>query len=284
MNLINKQVSHTQFGKGSVTDLSDSRIEINFKSGTKRFVFPDAFGTFLSIKDKRAFEFVRDLKEKKEEKKLREEAILKKESARLHAEHQRRLEREHILNNLKIHPSSQAVFWCEEEEQNRVFSDWTVFTGTIKSGISKGEARKLSRLNQNSACLLTARDSDMDEKDRRIIGIYMVKEGFVCKLCEDGYIPAHPEYRIQLTEAESKKLLFWDYYVNEAYPHRITWNSGTSRYLSNIWTAQILKDIVSLKKKTKEGKMAQEFLDDFCEINQIHQNGLPKPKGALKTT
>ncbi len=47
--------------------------------------------------------------------------------------------------------------------------------------------------------------------------------------------------------------------MNKNFPTRITWNSGRQRYFDNIWMAQILRDIVSLKKKPGESESAQRF-------------------------
>ena len=115
----------------------------------------------------------------------------------------------------------------------------------IKSGERKGQPRRLARINQNSACLLTARDPDMVEKDRYILGVFMVDAIFDNKSCANGYIPAHPKYRVRLSKQEAQNMLCWNYYVNERYPHRITWNTGRHRYFNNIWMAQILLDIIS---------------------------------------
>ena len=145
------------------------------------------------------------------------------------------------------------------EEQNKVFTEWKVFSGVIKSGDNKGKPKKPIRLYRNSVCLLTARDSSKPEKDRRILGVYMVNEDFIGKFCEDGYVPAHSEYRLQLTEQESDQMLFWKYYVNEKSPEKMTWNTGKFRYFNNVWMAQILLDIVSLKSDTKEHELTQLF-------------------------
>src|SRR3954466_9701714 len=169
------------------------------------------------------------------------------------------------------------VFWCDEEEQTKVFTEWKVFTGAIKSGVNKGKPKKPTRLYRNSVCLLTERDSSKPEKDRRILGIYMVNEDFIGKFCEDGNIPAHSKYRLQLTENESDQMLFWNYYVNEKFPHKMTWNTGKYRYFDNLWMAQILLDIVSLKSDPKERELAQQFFEHFCKINQITDQELPKP-------
>jgi len=59
------------------------------------------------------------------------------------------------------------------------------------------------------------------------------------------------------------------------------WNSGKYRYFDNLWMAQILQDIVSLKSDPKERELAQQFFEHFCKMNQIRDHELPKPNGAL---
>jgi len=281
MNLIDKEVMHRQFGKGIVVGLTDSCIEVRFESGNKRFVFPDAFGTYLILLDKKAAASVKRLKAKREEELKKEELLHEQEKLERQEEILRYLHREKLLKNLKIHPSSQAAFWCDEEEQGRVFADWQVTTGFIKSGTKKGQIATINRLNKNSACVFTFRAPGIPEKERRIIGLYMVTEDFIGKLCQDGIIPAHPEYRIRLTPEESGKMLFWNYYRNDKYPNKIVWNAGKYRYLDNIWVAQMLKDIVSLKTDAEEKKLAKRFLEYYCDLNRIEIKELPNPEGEL---
>ena len=281
MNLINKKVTHKLFGMGSIVKHNDSRIEINFATENKMFIFPDAFEKHLKLHDKSdatSLEKIiqeREMKRKEAERKKEEEKKLQREEMEL------RLKHEKLMKNHKLHPESQMVYWCDLEEQNSSFSEWKVFSGAIKSGNNKGEPNKPIRLHQNSAVLLTAIDSSMPEKDRRILGVYMVSEDFVGKLCEDGNIPAHSKYRLQLTEQESDQLLFWKYYLNEKSPNKMVWNSGKYRYFDNIWMAQILHDIVSLKNDPMERELAQQFFKHFCKMNQITEQELPKPNGAL---
>lgn len=281
MNLINKEVTHKFFGKGSVVGHTDSYIEIDFTSGNKKFVFPDAFGKYLTLIDQRAADLIKKMMQRMEEESKQKRLELEKEKTLQLKEKQCLLEQEKLMKNHKIHPSSQAVFWCDTQDQDRIFKEWNVFTGLVKSGLKKGQPTRPIRMHQNSACLLTARDHDMPEKDRYIIGVYMVNKSFIGKLCEDGYIPAHTEYRLQLSEQESKKMLFWKYYINERYPHNMTWNTGKYRYFNNVWMAQILLDIVSIKTEPQERELAQRFLEHFCQTNQIEEKELPEANGAL---
>lgn len=281
MNLINKKVTHKRFGMGSVVDHNDSSIEIHFESENKKFVFPDVFAKHLKLHDKNIANSLEKLIREKQAE-LKQEEEKKEEAIKLQRKkHELRLEYEKLMKNHKLHPESQMVFWCDTEEQASSLSEWKVFSGLIKSGVNKGKPNKPIRLHQNSAVLLTSVDSSKPEKDRRILGVYMVSEGFIGKLCEDGNIPAHSKYRLQLTEQESDKMLFWNYYVNEKLPHRMTWNTGKYRYFENLWMAQILRDIVSLKSDSQEKELAQQFFEHFCKINQITEQDLPKANGAL---
>ncbi|MFS0593114.1 malate synthase [Cytobacillus horneckiae] len=281
MNLINKKVTHKRFGMGSIVKHNDSSIEILFATENKKFVFPDVFGKHLKLHDKSAAISLEKIIQEKEMERKEEEWKKEEEKKLLRKKQELRLEYEKLMKNHKLHPESQMVFWCDTDEQNSSFSEWKVFSGAIKSGNNKGKPNKPIRLHQNSAVLLTAIDSGMPEKDRRILGVYMVNEGFVGKLCEDGNIPAHTKYRLQLTEQESDQMLFWEYYVNEKFPQKMSWNTGKYRYFDNSWMAQILHDIVSLKSDPKERELAQQFFEHFCKMNQITEQELPKPNGAL---
>jgi hypothetical protein len=281
MNLINKKVTHERFGMGSIVKYNDSSIEIHFASENKKFVFPDVFGKHLKLHDKSDANSLEKIIQKKETAR-KEEEWKKEEEKKLHRKNQElRWGHEKLMKNHKLHPESQMVFWCDTEEQNSSFSEWKVFSGVIKSGNNKGKPTKPIRLHSNSAVLLTAIDSSMPEKDRRILGVYMVNEDYIGKLCEDGYIPAHSKYRLQLTEQESDQMLFWEYYVNGKFPEKMTWNTGKYRYFDNSWMAQMLLDIVSLKSDPKEREQAQQFFEHFCKMNLITAEELPKPNGAL---
>lgn len=280
MYLVDKEVIHETFGKGSVVNYNDNYIKIDFESGAKRFVFPDVFRKYMTLVDQKAVNLVKIKIQKREEEKKKEELRLRKEKA-LERERQHILDQKKPMQNRKVHPKQQAVFWCEAGEEDKIFTEGRIFTGKVKSGKNKGQPRQLARMNWKSGCLLTRREPNMPEKDRYILGVFMAEKGFNGHTCKDGYILAHPEYRLRLSEQESDKMLFWNYYMNENSPTRMTWNSGRQRYFDNIWMAQILQDIVSLKKKPGEREGAQRFFEHFCKVNHINGGKLPKVNGAL---
>src|SRR5690554_4571682 len=130
MNLLDKQVTHEKFGKGTVVKHHNSLVQIHFASGNKKFVFPDAFGTFLTLIDQKAAGIVDKIKQEKE-------AAYKQEKLK----QLRVLESEISLKNQKINPNAQVAFWCKEEEQEKVLTEWRVFFGRIKSGVNKGKIK-----------------------------------------------------------------------------------------------------------------------------------------------
>lgn len=278
MNLINEKITHEVFGKGKIIDHDETFITVDFEDDTKKFVYPDALGKFIKLKDRDVAESMKDiLTKEKAEKELEQQKLDEEQRKQAEIAYRR-----NKLKDIKIHESSQVVFWIEEEEVDAIFTDWQVSTGTIQSGKNEGQPNKVARLRPNSAVLLTVRASDEEEVDRKIIGLYMVNETFSGELNDEGMITAHENYRITLTKEESDKMLFWNYYINKNYPHRTTWNSGRYRYYDNVMTAQILTDLISLKTDENEKELAERFLDYFIEMNLLDDTEIPKPNGALK--
>lgn len=278
MNLINEKITHEVFGKGKIIDHDETFITVDFEDDTKKFVYPDALGKFIKLKDRDVAESMKDiLTKEKAEKDLEQQKLDEEQRKQAEIAYRR-----NKLKDIKIHESSQVVFWIEEEEVDVIFTDWQVSTGTIQSGKNEGQPNKVARLRPNSAVLLTVRASDEEEVDRKIIGLYMVNETFSGELNDEGMITAHENYRITLTKEESDKMLFWNYYINKNYPHRTTWNSGRYRYYDNVMTAQILTDLISLKTDENEKELAERFLAYFNEMNLLDDTEIPKPNGALK--
>lgn len=278
MNLIDKKITHKVFGEGHIVDHAESIITVEFNEDIKKFVYPDAFGKFITLNDRNSAEHLKEILLKREREEEALERKLEEEREQQALEQQRREK----LKNLKIHESSQIVFWLDEEEQKSVFTDWTVFTGRLQSGINKGQPNRVARLNPNSAGLLTARESDQPETERRILGLYMVSETFSGNLSNDGMVPSHAEYRIELTDQEAEKMLFWNYYINKNQPQQTAWNSGKYRYFDNVWTAQILKDIVALRTDEEQIQEVYNFLEYFCQMNSLSMDNIPRANGALK--
>lgn len=282
MKLVNQYVSHDSFGQGQIVDQTETFIEVSFPCGKKKFVYPDAFGSFLILEDEQTADLVDDIKQEvKLERKL-ERKELEKQRAIEEEKRQQLLERERIMRDFKLSPAAQVVFWVDTDEQKEIFTDWQIFTGVRKSGANKGEPNRLVRLHQNSVCLVTVREPDQPEEERRIVGLFAVDEGFIGRLAEDGNIPAHPHYRFEFSDSQSEKLLFWNYYVNERYPRNMTWNSGRHRYFENIWMAQIIQDLIELKQDSVKLGLLEEFFEYFCQLNRLNPEEIPERNGVLQ--
>ncbi|HIW35051.1 MAG TPA: malate synthase [Candidatus Paenibacillus intestinavium] len=278
MNLINEKITHTVFGIGNIVDHDESVITIDFNNYTKKFVYPDAFEKFIKLNDRNTAKSLQKIIAKEEIKK----EALEREREEVEAQQALEQQRREKIKNLKIHESSQIVLWLDEEEQQNVFTDWRASTGKVQNGKNKGQPNRVARLLPNSACLLTARGSDQSETERRIFGLYMVNETFFGDLSNDGMVPAHTEFKIKLTDQEAENMLFWNYYINKNFPERLTWNSGKYRYFDNVWTAQILKDIIALRTDEEKIKEAKNFLEYFCQMNLLDMDNIPQAQGASK--
>src|SRR5690554_2113460 len=138
MNLINKEVTHERFGEGSVVKHDDSIIEVHFATENKKFVFPDAFGKYLKLHDKNIAHSLEKIIQEKQREVEKAEIEKEEKKKRYLKEQQLRSEHEKLMRNHKLHPQSQMVFWCDTEEQEKIFTDWKICTGVISSGDNKG--------------------------------------------------------------------------------------------------------------------------------------------------
>lgn len=291
MNLINEIVINKAYGEGKVTGQSEKSLNVLFASGEKKFVFPDAFKGFLVAKDAVISDEIQKYLEKFESQKKR----MKTDKLN---EMQYKLEQQHAktksatsMAKKKMHACANIAFKCgscddnKAEEQagfNEIASEqWKVFSGTIKTGVNKGNPTKLSRVRPNSLCVLTTLDAKATEKERYVFATYLVDETYESNGKEEGYVTTKSEYKIKLSPDEAKSLLFWNYHTNENHPDSAVWGSGSHRYFENQQAAQLLRDIAKIKKGTADEPLAERFFRHFCRINTINVNMLNQPDGVL---
>ena len=144
MQLVGKAVGHKVFGQGIITDCSGNIVTVSFTQGDKKFIYPDVFANFLTLKNKSAQNKISEIYNKRLEVEVAQKQALQEER-----------ERRQRLYALKITPNSQAAFNIDLNDLDEVFSPGAVSTGCYLSGNSKGAPRIPSRLMPNSACLLT---------------------------------------------------------------------------------------------------------------------------------
>ena len=256
MQLVGKAVGHKVFGQGIITDCSGNIVIVSFPQGDKRFIYPDAFANFLTLKNKSAQNKINEIYNKR----LGAEVARKQEL-------QEEQERRRRLCALKITPNSQAAFNIDPNDLDEVFSSDAISTGCYLSGISKGKPRIPSKLMPNSACLLTGCPPNTSEKERRILGAFMVKDGFGGYMCKDGMVECHDKYKVRLNP--NSTMLYWDYFdCSDPLPR---WGNTVFKYLPNSTMHQILLAMKKVFQDTEEETLIHEFYQYFCEINRFPQ-------------
>lgn len=254
MQLVGLAIKHNAFGNGVVTDFSGNIVTVCFAQGDKRFLYPDAFSNFLTLKDKVVQNEINVILNKRLQEEIAQKQKLQKEQ-----------ERRHRIRTLKITPNSQAAFNLDSKDIDETFLSGTVSTGRFVSGPSKGEPRIPSRLRPNSACLLTECPINIPEKERLIIGAFMVSDDFLGDLCGDGLIKSHDQHIIRLNS--DHRLRFWDYFdPSEPDPR---WGSTAFKYFPSSTMQQILLDMREKLDGTENDSAIQAFYQYFCEINRL---------------
>lgn len=177
-------------------------------------------------------------------------------------------------------PYEQIVRPCYE---SAMFTDWKAEAGTnTKDGERKGKCRKLQKNVKNGLCILTTVLPNTVEEERIILGVFIVnvfEEGD--EDCAEGFVQCTSKYKIKLSLAESKKMLFWNYYFNPNSPTKAHIGTGLFRYIDDYQSAQILRDIVEIKKDTPDSTLAKELLEEYCRIKSLDITQVPQKNGTL---
>ena len=94
MNLINEEITHKVFGEGNIVDHEESIITVDFNEDIKKFVYPDAFGKFITLNDRNTAKSLKEifLKREMEEEALERKREEEKERQALEQQRQRKTE------------------------------------------------------------------------------------------------------------------------------------------------------------------------------------------------
>lgn len=255
MNLVGEAVAHKVFGEGIISNVDNEIIEVNFLKVSKKFVYPDAFRQFISLKDSKYDEDVQSILDDIDSKKKKEVLKARIEDHRLHR-----------IGTLKIKPNSQVAFGFLENNFEDVLESWSLFTGTYLSGQSKGNPRIPNRLDLNSACLLTMVPDGLSEKDRIIFGVFMVPDNFYAPNCTDGILKAHETYHVAL-DIETEKLLFWDYFPSGT--SNLKWGGMEMKYFTNDIMNDILCRMKEIIKDPKRQETISSLYSYFSKVNHL---------------
>ena len=168
-------------------------------------------------------------------------------------------------------------FLCYE---SGMLINWKASAGTdVKNG-KMDKRRKLKKIQKNSLCILTTVYPNAYENERIIFGVFLVDESYEGDYEEEGYVTTNSKFKLKLTSEEAKQILFWNYHKNSKDEQNARWSSGLYRYVNDITSAQILRDIATVKKNTADETLANEFFEHYCKVNNIDINTLPENNGA----
>lgn len=176
----------------------------------------------------------------------------------------------------EIHASNK--FLCYE---SGMFINWKASAGTdVKNG-KMDRPRKLKKVQKNSLCILTTVKPDALEAERMIFGVFLVDESYEGDNQAEGYVTTKSKYKLKLTPKEAKEILFWNYHKNSNDQGTARWSSGLYRYINDVVSAQILRDIATIKKNSHDEELAKEFFEYYCKVNNVDIDSLPQNNGAL---
>ncbi len=176
---------------------------------------------------------------------------------------------EQLLDDFK-----NGEFVCYE---STMLTNWKALAGIDKDGKNK----RIRKIKRNGLCVLTMIEPDASEESRSVFGVFLVGESYAGDDTQEGYVAANSQYKLKLTPEESKQILFWNYYKNGRGEKNCRWSSLLHRYMNDIVSAQLLRDIAHVKKNTPDEDLAQEFFVHYCEENKIDINNIPEKNGAL---
>lgn len=157
----------------------------------------------------------------------------------------------------------------------RLFKNWKFGVGFKYDKIEKRYIPKtLAKATEGYLAVMTSRYPESSEKARKIIGVFFIDEVHRGDMEEPGYVASHSKYRMCLNKEEARKMPFWKYYKNENNPEKIAWSYGLQRNLDNKQAADILKDLVEVKKGSSDEELAKEMYEVYCMKHGIEINAL----------
>lgn len=301
MKLIDHEVYHKAFGKGTIIELQHDKIMVEFESGVKVLTYPDVFIEFMKLQDPIMDEAIHnilksradDMKRLQDEKiDAWEEHIAKMQVIPVKAKKKaskpkvtKPVNRANIAFKCNVIDVDQLDFsdvfkWVGNDEREMSMK-WKAMTGLEQPAENKNKSLKLKRVQENSLCVLTMKEPHRKEEERFIFGVFLVGETKEADCIEASFVNSKNEYKMTLTSNEAHQMKFWKYHSNANKPEVPSWSSGIHRYFLDDQAVQILKDISEIKKGTDDAPLAERFLAHFIKINAVDIDNVGQPCGAL---
>lgn len=251
MQILNARVRHATFGAGQVCRCSDSLVEVRFADGVRRFCWPDAFESYLTLEDPHAQAEWQAAVRQREAEELRQQAEL-----------HRRIQQARLLRSLPCTGSDQAALNGTWQQAAEAVQEGRIFTGTYLSGQRRGQPRIPQKVMPNSACVLTWLPKNEPESRRRVAALCLPQTDFIGAECTDGFILLHPQHRLLLPEDSA--FYFWDYAAQEPCPTQ--WGRSCIRYFANESAGRLL---LELCRQELCGPKSEALWERHRDLNQL---------------
>ena len=147
-------------------------------------------------------------------------------------------------------------------------SDWIAHAGTDLKGINAGKARRLPNAQLGSLAALTTRYPGTSEKDRIIVGVFIIDSASEGDDSVAGTVSAKAKYKIEIRPDEAQKLKYWNYYRNAGNPDSIKWGSGLYRFFNDEDALRLLEDIATVKRGKEDHRLALEIIEYFKQLHE----------------
>ncbi len=241
MNIIGKSIKHVTFGDGIIVNQNKEKVEINFGNCVKSFLYPSSFEKFIKVMDKKTENFIKRELEQLNEVRQQEEQ-----------------EKNQLLHRI-VTKGAHGVFDIRKEELSHFLSVGELSTG--RERIRNSNTMIPLKIDMNSACILTMKEKEKKESERKIVGICMTTDDFIGQHCVNGIIPTEEKYRIMLTEGES--IYFWSVFPEDK--RKISWGTRKMKYVSTAVVEAILSRLfVVIEKEESRTKLItfEEYFND----------------------
>ena len=171
-----------------------------------------------------------------------------------------------LISREELDNSFWNDFTCYE---SYTFLKWIAHAGTTLNGIGAGKPRKLPNAQHGSLAILTTRYPNSEEKDRVIVGVFIIDSTFKGNDVEPGTVSATSDYKIEIRPDEVQKLKYWNYNRNEGNPSSKKWGTGLYRFVKDEDAIRLLEDIVNIKKDKNDYRLAVSILEHFKELHEL---------------
>lgn len=233
MELIGKEVRHLSFGSGVITEKRGHIISVRFGTDERSFVFPDAFGKFLSMKEAKDRKAVSSL-------------LLEIESKRASEREKTEKENEFTRRCASLVPSraSQAIIICGRESARKAVSE--LRAPALRTD---GEPLRAIRNKLNSACLIAFRRASK----LYAAGVFMTDADYRPAGESDGTIKGDANFRVAFGEGGEPEIAFE--------------GIGKRQKLVYIGNEEMLSLLISLPRFC-DGE-EDDFIAHFCNVNRL---------------